>query len=223
MTAPIVTVRGSAQLEGPPDLATLSFTMHSTGNSADRVRSELFGAAARVEALLEEFGSALERKTVTGLHIAPVFDRRSASKITGYRGSFSAEIITGDFGSVASVVLALTPLPNSEINGPWWSLRPDSPLHHQVRVAAIADARIRADDYAAAFGTQVEDLVEISDLDGGFAGGRAMASFARSEAAGEPSFEFEPVIQTVSGQVTVRFTMAAPDLGRGGGSPGGPG
>ena len=36
MTAPIVTVRGEAQLEGPPDLAGLSsVTLHATGDSAE--------------------------------------------------------------------------------------------------------------------------------------------------------------------------------------------
>ncbi len=35
MAAPVVTVRGEARLEVPPDLATMSVTVHGTGSSAD--------------------------------------------------------------------------------------------------------------------------------------------------------------------------------------------
>ena len=41
MTAPIVTVRGEAQLDAPPDLATFSVTLHAAGDSADRTRAQL--------------------------------------------------------------------------------------------------------------------------------------------------------------------------------------
>jgi uncharacterized protein YggE len=213
MSAPLVTVRGSAQLEGPPDLAAISFTVHSAASTAEGARSELFQATAVVQALVEEFGSAIERSALTGLHIAPVFDKKSSAKITGYRGSCTTELVIHDFASLAPIVLALTPMTTGELNGPWWSLRPDNPLHRAVRIAAIADARTRADDYAGAFGGQVVDLVEVSDLEGGFTGGRERAarSFAMS-AADEPAFEFEPPTQVVSGQVTVRFTMTTPDL-----------
>ena len=40
-------------------------------------------------------------------------------------------------------------------------------MYREARLAAIADARRRADDYAAAFGTTVADLVEVSDLNPG--------------------------------------------------------
>ena len=45
-------------------------------------------------------------------------------------------------------------------------------MYREVRLAAIADARRRAEDYAAAFGATVAELVEVSDLDGGMGGCR---------------------------------------------------
>ena len=70
-----------------------------------------------------------------------------------------------------------------------------------VRLDAITDARRRADDYAAAFGASVADLVEVSDLE------RASPAHARcgrlpsaKDAADEAAFELEPATQTVSGQ-----------------------
>jgi uncharacterized protein YggE len=44
---PIVTVRGEARIEVPPDLATVSVTVHASGSSADQVRDSLAEAAGR--------------------------------------------------------------------------------------------------------------------------------------------------------------------------------
>jgi uncharacterized protein len=84
-------------------------------------------------------------------------------------------------------------------------------MYREARLAAIADARRRADDYAAAFGTTVADLVEVSDLNTGFGGVREMRAFAMG-AAEDAAFEFEPATQSVSGQVTVRFSLKTVSL-----------
>ena len=214
MTAPIVTVRGEAQREVPPDLATLSVTVHSAGDSADRVRSELASASSRIGGLLEQHAAAIEKSSTGGLYIAPVFSRRTETKITGYRGSFTTSIVVHDFDALSPIVFALAPLANSQVDGPWWSLRPDNAAYREVRLSAIDDARRRADDYAGAVGATVQDLVEISDLETGFSGVREMAAYrmAASGAVEDSAFEFEPAVQTVTGQVTVRFTISTPDL-----------
>jgi uncharacterized protein YggE len=205
--APLVTVRGEAQLEGPPDLATVALTLHASGDSPERTRSQLAEGSAKVAELLRQFEASLERSSTTGVHVFPVFNRRTPPKITGYQGTFSTQIVVADLESLSPLVLALTALPNSQVDGPWWSLRPDNPMYRQARLAAIADARRRAEDYAAAFGTTVADLVEISDLNTGFGAAREMRAFAMAKGADDAAFEFEPATQSVSGQVTVRFSL----------------
>ena len=210
MAAPVVTVRGEARLEAPPDLATMSLTVHGTGSSADTVRDELARASARVRELLEDRSAAVSRFNTSGLHVAPVFGHRSGTKITGYRGSFSTSIEVTDFDALSDLVFALTPLPNSQVDGPWWSLRPENPVYREVRLAAISDARRRAEDYAAAVEMSVGDLVEISDLDSGGLGGypARTRAFAMDAAESAPAFDFEPAVQSVSGQVTVRYELS---------------
>ena len=210
--APLVTVRGEAQLEGPPDLATVALTLHASGDSPERTRSQLAEGSATVAELLRQFEASLERSSTTGVHVFPVFNRRTPPKITGYQGTFSTQIVVADPESLSPLVLALTALPNSQVDGPWWSLRPDNPMYREARLAAIADARRRADDYAAAFGTTVADLVEVSDLNTGFGGVREMRAFAMARGAEDAAFEFEPATQSVSGQVTVRFSLKSVSL-----------
>jgi uncharacterized protein len=205
--APLVTVRGEAQLEGPPDLATVGLTLHASGESPEATRSQLAEGSAKVAGLLAEFETAVERSSTSGVHVFPVFNRRTPPKITGYQGTFSTQIVVADLESLSALVLALTALPNSQLDGPWWSLRHDNAMYREARLAAIADARQRAADYAAAFGTAVADLVEVSDLNTGFGGVREMRAFAVGKGAEDAAFEFEPATQTVSGQVTVRFSL----------------
>jgi len=209
---PLVTVRGEAQLEGPPDLVTLTVTLHASGDSAERTRSQLAQGSTAVAQLLQRFAAALERSSTSGLHVSPVFNRRSPTKITGYRGTFTSQIVVADFESLSPLVLELSALSNSQIDGPWWSLRPDNQIFRDARLAAIADARRRADDYASAFGTTVADLVEVSDLNTGSAGVHEMRAFAMARGGDEAAFEFEPATQTVSGQVTVRFSLKSVSL-----------
>ena len=206
-SAPLVTVRGEAQLEGPPDLATVGLTLHASGDSPEATRSQLAEGSAKVAGLLAEFETAVERSSTSGVHVFPVFNRRTPPKITGYQGTFSTQIVIADLESLSALVLALTALPNSQLDGPWWSLRHDNAMYREARLAAIADARQRAADYAAAFGTAVADLVEVSDLNTGFGGVREMRAFAVGKGAEDAAFEFEPATQTVSGQVTVRFSL----------------
>ncbi len=210
MTAPIVTVRGEAQLEGPPDLAGLSCALHASGDSAEATRAQLATGSQAVAALLEQFAGSLERHSTSGLHVSPTFNHRNPTKITGYTGIFSTSLVVADFEALSDLILALSALPNSQVDGPWWSLRPDNPMYREVRLAAIADARRRAEDYAAAFAATVSELVEVSDLDSGTGMPVRMRAMAMEgmDMGGDASFAFEPALQTVSGSVTVRFTLA---------------
>jgi uncharacterized protein YggE len=206
--APIVTVRGEAQLEGPPDLAALSITLHASGDTAAAVRSRLAAGSAEIAQLVQSFAEALESSSTSGLHVAPVFGRRTPARISGYTGTFTAQLVLHDFNALSPVVLAASKLPDSQLDGPWWSLRADSPLHRQVRIAAITDARKRAADYAAAFDATLAELVEVSDLESGFSGGGGIRAFAMAKGVDDDrAIDFEPAAQTVSGQVTVRFAL----------------
>src|SRR4029453_12886793 len=210
---PPVTVRGDAPLECPPDLATVMLTLHASADSPERTRAQLAEGSAKIAQLLERFEGALERSSTSGVHVFPIFNRRTPSKITGYQGTFSTQIVIAELEALSPLVLALTEMPNSQVDGPWWSLRPDNAMYREARLAAIGEARRRADDCAAAFDTTVADLVEISDLNSGLGGGaRELRAFAMAKGAEDSAFEFEPAAQSVSGQVTVRFTLKAVSL-----------
>jgi uncharacterized protein YggE len=211
MTSPIVTVRGEAQLEVPPDRATLSVSVQAGGDTAEQVRAHLAESSVSISEWLAGFAEAVVESSTTGLHVAPTFNRRTPSKITGYSGTFSTQIVVSDFEALSPLVLALTELSGIQVDGPWWSLSHDHPSRREARIAAITDARVRAADYAAAFNAEVGALVEVSDLDPGFGGGiQPQMARRMSKSLEESEFDFAPTGQTVSGQVTVRFELDRP-------------
>lgn len=208
MSQPVATVRGEATLQGPPDLAGLSVTVHRSGDSAATVRRALAAASAAVGAAVDPHRSALESSSSSTVHVAPVFARQGR-RVTGYRGTWSTQLSVVDFDALGPLVLALSDLDQVQVDGPWWSLRPQNPLQREARLAALADARQRADDYAAAFGATVVDVLEVSDLDGGGPGLLRQSSLmSRGAPADEPELDLEPSPQTVTGQVTVRFALS---------------
>ncbi len=171
MTAPIVTVRGEAQLEGPPDLAGLSCTVHAAGDSAEATSGpaghRVAGRRGAARAVRRRAGA----EEHVGIHVSPNFNHATRPRSPGTPGPSSTSLVVSDFEALSALILALSALPSSQVDGPWWSLKPDNPMYREVRLAAIADARRRAEDYAAAFGATVSELVEVSDLDGGLGGG----------------------------------------------------
>jgi uncharacterized protein YggE len=146
-------------------------------------------------------------------------DDRPRERITGYTAHGGLEVTVRDFTVLGDLVIQAARSGLTEVSGPWWALRPDSPVHREARLAAAADALRRARDYAAAFGGQVTGLIEVADqgmlvepqvrrpMVHGVAVGRA--AFAEGEA---PALDLEPARQIVRGQVQARFTMTQPDL-----------
>lgn len=211
---PTVLVRGEARRTGPPELAELTLTLRAEGPRAADVTETLAGRAARLRTVIEQHQDAIERSATSGLRVGPTIGRGSSNRPRGFQGYLTTTVFVHDFAALGDLIIATLAIEQATVDGPNWSLRPGSPLYREARLAAVADARARAEDYAAAFGAEITALLEVSDTD---AVRPAPSRFARMSApaggAAEPSFELEPAEQEVTGQITVRFALSEPDLG----------
>ena len=203
--APTVTVRGEGQAEGPPELATVSAVLHTSGRTAAEVTRALADVAHQVEAALPDL--PFETVRTDPFSVSPVFDRRSGVHITGYSGRYSTRLTLADFFGLSDLVVALAGLQGAQVDGPWWSLRRGSPLQREARTDAVRAAVARARDYADALGATLGGLRELSDTDGGL-GGAMPRTFSMAKGAGEPpQLDLEPQPQTVTASVTARFAL----------------
>ncbi|HEX2356022.1 MAG TPA: SIMPL domain-containing protein [Micromonosporaceae bacterium] len=214
--APVVAVRGEVVREVPPEIARFSVTVSARDKDRQATLHRLTQRAEAIRALLDGYGDAIERRETGGLVVGPEL-KRSGERVSAYHGSVQTTVTVADFTALGELLLRLADQDQTTVYGPWWELRPASPVYREARRAAIGDAVTRAAEYAEAVGARLGRLLEIADVGlsaqpvakRGFAvslgGMRAMA--AESAA---PELELEPQQQTVQASVEARFTITEP-------------
>jgi uncharacterized protein len=116
------------------------------------------------------------------------------------------------------MITHLADLELTDVMGPWWALRKDSPAHREARQQAVRAAVTRAREYAQALDAELVALLELSDVGADSspvpaapagAGGRMRQSYG---GGGAPAMDLEPQRQSVYAQVNARFLMSRPVL-----------
>lgn len=208
MGAPQVVVRGEAVLRVPPEVADLTVTVRCRARDRERALETCAVRAREVAAVLAAAGDDVEAQETTNVSVHLEHDEHGATApvaTVGTRVTVPRPDAAGD------LVVALGRLDDVDVWGPAWRLRPDSPVPEQARLAAVQDAVRRARQYAAAFGAELLELVEVADTGiGGLQVAGGAAAMARFESSA-PALDLAPAPQEVHGSVEVRFTMSAPD------------
>jgi uncharacterized protein YggE len=206
-----VVVRGEALLQVEPELADLGVTVRVRARDRQTALERCRAAQERVTAVARAAAHAIESVETTAVSVyLEVRDRRAPGEPVA---SVQIRLTVARLDAVGELVVALGRLDDVEVSGPTWRLRPDSPAVEQARLDAVRDAVHRARQYAAAFGSQLTALLEVSDAGlggGGLRVAAAMESVGRFEDS-ELHLDLTPPRQEVHGAVEVRFAMSEPD------------
>jgi hypothetical protein len=218
---PVISVRGEASLKVEPDIAIVSVTVQARDRDREKVLRRLADRNQQVTGLIEGYGEAVEKLESGPTSVRPELkDKRAGERVAGYLATATTTVTIRDFTVLGELIVSLADGELVTVDGPWWALRPGSPVYREARLAAAHDATARAREYAEAFGGSLGDLLEAADA-GLLTGdarpqvfqGRAMSrKFARAESA-QPELDLEPARQTVSAQVEARFAMTRPAPG----------
>jgi uncharacterized protein YggE len=216
----LVAVRGESVLEVEPELAMVIVTVESQDKDRGRAIAALDARHRSLLALAGEYQSAVDAVESSRVHVAPQFkDERTRGRVTGHLARRTVTIRVSDFAVLGDLLGRAAADAVRELDGPFWSLRPDSPTILEARTQAVHDAVRRARAYAGAVGGQITEVREIADI--GLGGGSeslhrnigAAPARAMSAGAAEPvDFDVTPVAQTVRASVEARFTMSGTDL-----------
>jgi len=206
----VVAVRGSATREVPPEIARVSVEVSARDADRRATLARLADRVAAVRAELDSFAAAIERRETSNLSVWPETKGR-VERVTAYHGSASTTVTVTDLTVLGDLMLRLADLDHTSVSGPWWAVRPDSPVHRDVRRAAVEDAVQRAREYAGAVGARLVRLLEISDLALGAQPVAVRAlGFTGAGADSGPTFDLDPQVQTVQAEVAMRFTITEP-------------
>ncbi|MCY0935310.1 SIMPL domain-containing protein [Streptomyces sp. H34-S4] len=220
---PRVAVRGEATLEVDPEIARIGITVSARGTDRRTALEDLTRRNNAVLDLVKSYGDPVEKLETGAFSITPELARHGrGERIRAYHGRVHLTAELNDFTTLGELTTRLADLELTQVDGPWWALRPTSPAHGEARRQAVLEAVQRAREYAAALGSDLAALVELADLGAenapatfrGAASGAGMQTlaFSAQEDAGTPALDLEPQRQTVYAQVNARFTMTPPQL-----------
>jgi uncharacterized protein len=220
---PTLAVRGEAVLEVPPEVARIDVSVAAGERDQTTTLRLLSERVAAVDKVLASFPECIERTETSGARVSPqLTGRTSRPGEAGYHGAVYHVITVTGFDRLGELMAALAEQEQAKVGGPWWELRPGSPVYGRVRVAAVRDAVRRARDYASALSTELAGLIELADVrlltDSRSQTESAIHSAAmlphRVRAAGPEEFgvDLVPAKQVVRATVEARFTIVEPDL-----------
>src|ERR1700687_1447849 len=219
---PLLAVRGEVALEVDPEIALVGLTISARDPDRAKTLRLLNERARSTDEILTQFGDAIEKIETSGLWASPQFkSHKPQERVSGYVGVVHHTITVAAFDRLGELIAQLADQDLTEVAGPWWALRPDSPVHRRARVEAVEDAVQRARDYAQALGGQLTDLVELADAlllsdarsSAGpvfMEGAGAALQAPHATALDEFTFDITPTKQTVRASVEARFRISAP-------------
>lgn len=210
---PVVAVRGEVYREVAPELARFAVTAMARDRDREATLTRLAERAAAVRVLLDGYGPAVDRRETGELRVRPE-SKRSGERVVAYHGSVTTTVTMTDFAVLGELMLRLADQDQVAVAGPWWSLRPDSPVHREARRAAIAEALSRAREYAEALGARVTALLTLSDtgMSDEPMAFRMVGSTRSAGGGGAAEIDLDPQQQTVHAAVEARFAISEPVL-----------
>ncbi|MFH9551397.1 SIMPL domain-containing protein [Streptomyces sp. NPDC017435] len=219
--APLLTVRGEAELEVDPEIARIGVTLTARGRDRRTTLDDLTRRNTTTLDLIKSYGDAVENLSTGSISLTPELTHRGrGERVRTYHGTIRLTAELTDFTALGELTTRLADLDLTTIDGPTWELRPTSPVHRRARQQAVREAVQRADEYAEALGTTVAALLELADT--GTAGGRHRSAFDRravrfsmaaadTETEAPEPLDLEPQRMQVRAEVSAQFTMHPPN------------
>jgi uncharacterized protein YggE len=212
--APTVAVRGESAREVDPEIAEFSVTVQARDADRAVTLTRLSERVASLRAVLDQYAAAIETQETSRMSVYAE-TKGSRERVTAYVGNATTMVTVTDLDVVGEIMLRVADQDQVTVSGPYWSVRPGSPVYREARHAAIADAVTRAKEYAEALGARVIGLVELADVGmagGGqprFARGVMLASRSTPE---QPQLDLDPERQQISAQIEGRFLISEPTV-----------
>ncbi|MFJ9036399.1 SIMPL domain-containing protein [Streptomyces sp. NPDC102406] len=220
--APRLAVRGEAHLEAEPELARIGITTQARGTDRRTTLDDLTRRNTTVLDLIKGYGEAVEKLETGAFSLTPEFTKHGrGERVRTYHGRVHITAELSDFTALGELTTRLADLDLTRVDGPWWSLRPTSPVHARARRQAVHDAVQRAREYAEALGTTLAALVDLTDTGAdapawmSHEGSRGLFRAARAADGADdpvPVLDLEPQRQQVQAAVNAGFTLHPPTL-----------
>ncbi len=193
--APEIVTEGSGWYEQVADRAELQVGYAGTGRDRASAVAELGKRVAAAEPAFGLRGVSVQHRRLA------VHDQWRGHRVVGCRATEDITLRLDDVGALDEVLAAVVAGEPATLNGPNWQLTDPAAARRTAQARAVADARDRAEGYAAALAGRLGALLRLSEASGGGMEPRAFAMAAMGREAApdvrELGLEPEPVRVTV--------------------------
>jgi uncharacterized protein YggE len=203
-----ITVTGHGTVKVTPDVADLWLGVQTTADSGREAMATIGTKSDQLVNQLKELGIAEDDIQTSELSLYPNYGQNGRT-INGYTASVNVSVRSRQIDGIGALLDSIQRLVGDELTIGGISFSYDDPeaVLEQARVAALENARARAEQYAAAAGTEVGEIIKIVETPSG--GPIPYYSDARMEyAADAASVAIEPGSQELAVDVTVVYAMA---------------
>ena len=202
-----VEVSGEGSVSAAPDFARVTLGVTSTGKTAGEAMTANAKAANALVSLIKSEGIAPADIQTSAVSISPMFSQpvhgqETAPTITGYSVSNNVAVTVREIARLGGLLDKAVGAGANSIDGVSFGHNNVSDLLDKARPVAVADARRKAEIYAAAGGAKLGRLMTLTE-DGG---SRPPIAFSRAFAAGAPA-PIEAGEDKLTLTVTTRFEL----------------
>ena len=211
-----ISIEGRGEVAAAPDMAMVTSGVTTQGATAREALDANTAAMAELIAALKGTGIADRDIQTSGFSVNPNYvysDDRDANgytlppKINGYQVSNTVTVKVRQLEDLGAILDQSVTVGANTVNGVSFSVADPSELLNKAREAAFADATAKAELYAKAAGTTLEDIVSISEKQG-FNDPQPYPMYARAEMADSAKVPVEAGELSFAINVSVQWELA---------------
>lgn len=167
-----ISIEGRGEVMAAPDMAQINSGVTTQGATAREALDANTAAMAELIAALKAAGIEARDIQTSGFSVNPNYvysDERDANgyslppRINGYQVSNTVTVTVRQLDSLGTILDKSVTIGANTVNGVSFAVADPSELYNDARKAAFADARAKAELYAAAAGGRLENIESISE------------------------------------------------------------
>jgi uncharacterized protein YggE len=165
---PSIVMTGTGEVSGTPDQLKFSLSVNTSAADVSTALGSANSATRRVLSAVQGQSVAPEDIQTTGLSINPTYDYNNdgSSTITGYVATESMSIVVRKLPDAGATISAAVSAGGNAVRLHSVRLQVDdeSALLDKARAAAIDEARVKAEQYAAAAGRELGEVTSVREV-----------------------------------------------------------
>jgi uncharacterized protein len=162
----LLSISGHGEVSVVPDLATVTIGVTSTAASAREALDANTKSMTTLFDVLQKAGIDRKDITTSNFSVGPRYDYNNNTqppKVLGYDVTNSVSVVVRKIDDLGGLLDVAVTNGSNQINGVTFSVSKPEAALDEARKLAVADARHKAEIYAAAGGFTLGDIVSISE------------------------------------------------------------